>query len=65
MLDSVLVARDHFLRPGGAVLPDLARIYVAGGGAGASGLAFWDGVYGFSMSPIRDSLQQSGEEGGG
>lgn len=28
MLDSVLHARDAFLRPGGAVLPDLAHIYV-------------------------------------
>lgn len=47
MLGSVLHARDRWLRPGGAVLPDIANIYVAAAGAGASGLGFWSDVYGF------------------
>lgn len=47
MLGSVLHARDRWLRPGGAVLPDVANIYVAAAGAGASGLGFWTDVYGF------------------
>ena len=41
MLDSVLAARDKWLKPGGAVLPDLARIYVAGANSKALGTAFW------------------------
>ncbi len=39
------------------MLPDLATLYVAGGGAGAGGLAFWSDVYGFEMSPISSALQ--------
>ncbi len=29
MLDSVLVARDRFLKPGGALYPSHARLYLA------------------------------------
>ena len=47
MLGSVLYARDRWLRPGGAVLPDVARVYLAAGSEGASGLNFWRNVYGF------------------
>ncbi|PRW18336.1 putative arginine N-methyltransferase 3 [Chlorella sorokiniana] len=57
MLGSVLHARDRWLRPGGAVLPDVANIYVAAAGAGASGLGFWSDVYGFSMEAVRESLR--------
>lgn len=39
------------------MLPDLATLYVAGGGPGAGGLAFWSDVYGFDMSPISSALQ--------
>lgn len=59
MLDSVLIARDKFLKPGGAILPDIANIYVAGAGFGATGLDFWDDVYGFDMSWIAEKLQES------
>lgn len=67
MLDSVLAARDKFLKPGGAVLPDTATILVAGASAAALGLDFWDDVYGFSMLPVRRDLEFSGEHpvGGG
>jgi hypothetical protein len=37
----VLVARDRWLRPGGAMLPDVARVLVAGAGEGALDLDFW------------------------
>ncbi|KAL4432876.1 hypothetical protein ABPG77_008202 [Micractinium sp. CCAP 211/92] len=57
MLDSVLHARDRWLRPGGAVLPDIARLYVAAASEAASGLDFWRDVYGFSMEAVRDSLR--------
>ncbi len=40
MLDTVLTARDRFLRPGGAVLPDIATIHIAGAARAACG-EFW------------------------
>ena len=30
MLDTVLYARDRFLKPGGAILPDIATMHIAG-----------------------------------
>jgi len=41
MLDSLLAARDKWLAPGGAVLPDRATIWVAGADTGAFGSTFW------------------------
>ncbi|XP_010464990.1 PREDICTED: probable protein arginine N-methyltransferase 3 [Camelina sativa] len=52
MLSSVLYARDRWLKPGGAILPDTATMYVAGFGKGATSLPFWEDVYGFDMSSI-------------
>lgn len=49
MLDSVITARDRWLKPGGAVLPDIATIYVAGASREALGTAFWK---------VRQQLQQ-------
>ena len=67
MLDTVLRARDRWLKPGGAMLPDVASIYVAGASAGASGGQFWkvgsmgwggaSGVCGGKQGPV-----QGGEE---
>ncbi|PWA39939.1 Protein arginine N-methyltransferase [Artemisia annua] len=56
MLSSVLVARDHWLKPGGAMLPDTATMFVAGFGKGATSLPFWENVYGFNMSSIGKEL---------
>ncbi|GMH33891.1 hypothetical protein BSKO_01725 [Bryopsis sp. KO-2023] len=56
MLDTVLHARDHCLRPGGAILPDLVTMHIAGATEAATGLEFWKDVYGLDMSPIRDEL---------
>ncbi|PKI68715.1 hypothetical protein CRG98_010772 [Punica granatum] len=52
MLSSVLSARDRWLKPGGAILPDTATIFAAGFGRGATSLPFWERVYGFDMSTI-------------
>ncbi|KAG0497008.1 hypothetical protein HPP92_001699 [Vanilla planifolia] len=52
MLSSVLHARDYWLKPGGAILPDTATIFVAGFGRGGTSLPFWENVYGFNMSCI-------------
>ncbi|KAI5082237.1 hypothetical protein GOP47_0001980 [Adiantum capillus-veneris] len=52
MLNSVLFARDRWLKPGGAILPDKAEMYVAGFGVGGTSLPFWESVYGFDMTSI-------------
>ncbi|KAF9597858.1 hypothetical protein IFM89_021943 [Coptis chinensis] len=52
MLSSVLYARDRWLKPGGAILPDTATIFVAGFGKGGTSIPFWENVYGFNMSRI-------------
>ncbi len=39
------------------MLPDKASMWVAAAGRGAAALAFWDDVYGFSMSPIADAIR--------
>lgn len=52
MLSSVLYARDRFLKPGGAILLDTAKILGAGFGKGGTSLPFWENVYGFDMSCI-------------
>ena len=57
MLDSVLLARDRFLKPGGAMLPDVANIYVALGSREAEGLSFWSNVYDIDMSLVARSLR--------
>lgn len=59
MLDSVLVARDRFLKPGGAILPDMASLYVAAGNEGAGGLNFWRNVYGIDMSVVAETLRRT------
>ncbi|XP_076927323.1 putative protein arginine N-methyltransferase 3 [Bidens hawaiensis] len=56
MLSSVLVARDHWLKPGGAMLPDTATMFVAGFGKGATSIPFWENVYGFNMSSVGNEL---------
>lgn len=58
MLSSVLFARDKWLKPGGAILPDTASIYAAGFGKGGTSLPFWEEVYGFNMSCVGKELVQ-------
>lgn len=59
MLSSVIYARDHFLKPGGAILPDTATILGAGFGRGGTSLPFWENVYGFDMSCIGKEVTAS------
>ncbi|RMZ78248.1 hypothetical protein DV737_g3994, partial [Chaetothyriales sp. CBS 132003] len=56
MLDTVLYARDRYLRKGGKIFPDRATIYM---GAIEDGeykdekIGFWDNVYGFDFTPMK------------
>ncbi|XP_010271760.1 PREDICTED: probable protein arginine N-methyltransferase 3 [Nelumbo nucifera] len=58
MVSSVLYARDRWLKPGGAILPDTATIFVAGFGRGGTSIPFWENVYGFNMSCIGKEVAQ-------
>lgn len=52
MLDTVLFARDKYLRPGGLILPSKVSLYLAAiedYQYKRSKLAFWDNVYGMNM----------------
>ncbi|KAG0556222.1 hypothetical protein KC19_11G036100 [Ceratodon purpureus] len=56
MLPSVLHARDRWLKPGGAILPDTAEMFVAGFGKGGTSLSFWENVYGFNMKSVGEEV---------
>ncbi|MCL7021954.1 hypothetical protein MKW94_011669 [Papaver nudicaule] len=62
MLTSVLYARDRWLKPGGAILPDTATIFVAGFGKGGTSIPFWENVYGFNMSCISKEVVEDASE---
>lgn len=54
---AVLYARDKWLAPGGLIFPDKATMYMAGiedGDYKAEKMEFWNSVYGYDMSCIRD-----------
>lgn len=57
MLDTVLWARDRYLRPEtGILLPDKAVLYICAiedGDYRTDKIDFWDNVYGFNMSVIK------------
>ena len=56
MLDTVLYARDKWLAPGGALLPDRCSLHVAAiedGEYRQEKIDFWDNVYGFDMKVIK------------
>ncbi|KAG1715618.1 hypothetical protein ID866_1542 [Astraeus odoratus] len=57
MLDTVLDARDRYLKPGGLIFPDNARLYLAAiedQDYKEEKINFWDNVYGFDYSCIKD-----------
>lgn len=57
MLDSVLVARDRWLKPGGLLLPGTSTLFVAGiedFEYHAKRFGCWDEVYGFDLSAMVD-----------
>jgi len=51
MLDSVLVARDRWLKPGGVLVPNKAAIFVQGQ-CDSRKFDFWNEVYGFDFSEL-------------
>ncbi|KAL8874067.1 MAG: hypothetical protein Q9174_000537 [Haloplaca sp. 1 TL-2023] len=58
MLDTVLYARDQYLAPQGLIFPDRATIFLAGiedGEYKDEKIGFWDNVYGFDYSPLKDT----------
>ena len=61
MLDTVLWARDHYLRDGGHVLPDYCDIRLcalADPDVTAQHINFWDDVYGFKMSCMKTCVKR-------
>ncbi|KAK4687472.1 type I protein arginine methyltransferase, partial [Tremellales sp. Uapishka_1] len=57
MLDTVLLARDKYLAPGGLLFPDQATIFIAAiedQDYKDEKINFWDDVYGFDYSCIKD-----------
>ncbi|KAH8905377.1 S-adenosyl-L-methionine-dependent methyltransferase [Coniochaeta sp. PMI_546] len=58
MLDTVLYARDRYLNKDGLIFPDKATIFVAGiedGDYKDEKIGFWDNVYGFDYSPLKET----------
>ncbi|KAJ2270279.1 Nuclear SAM-dependent mono-and asymmetric methyltransferase [Coemansia sp. RSA 1807] len=58
MLDTVLLARDRYLSPNGKIFPDTATMVIStieDGDYKEDKLSFWDNVYGFKMSAIKDA----------
>jgi len=57
MLDTVLLARDKYLKAGGLIFPDNATLYLAAiedQDYKEEKINFWDNVYGFDYSCIKD-----------
>ncbi|PWN30441.1 S-adenosyl-L-methionine-dependent methyltransferase [Jaminaea rosea] len=57
MLDTVLDARDKYLAPGGILMPDTATLYLSAVEDQEykdEKIGFWDDVYGFDYSCIKD-----------
>ncbi len=57
MLDTVLIARDRWLKPDGLLFPDKSTLYLTAiedGQYRDDKIDFWDNVYGFKMSCIKE-----------
>eukprot|EP00884_Botryococcus_braunii_P021362 jgi/Botrbrau1/790/Bobra.0181s0043.1 len=57
MLNTVLYARDKWLKPDGVLLPDKCSLYIMAiedSDYKGEKIDFWDNVYGFNMSCIRE-----------
>eukprot|EP00123_Amoebidium_parasiticum_P014943 comp22713_c0_seq1/m.35271 comp22713_c0_seq1/g.35271 ORF comp22713_c0_seq1/g.35271 comp22713_c0_seq1/m.35271 type:complete len:530 (-) comp22713_c0_seq1:880-2469(-) len=57
MFNTVLWARDRWLAPGGLVHPDQATMYITGF-EDQGRLSFWNDVYGFKMSAMREMFSK-------
>ena len=58
MLDTVLYARDRYLKPNGLIFPDKATLFVAGiedGEYKEEKIGFWDNVWGFDFTPLKST----------
>jgi len=56
MLDSVILSRDKFLKPGGIMVPSQAKIFlslVSVPDLYRERVSFWDNVYGYDMSSLK------------
>jgi protein arginine N-methyltransferase 1 len=56
MLDTVIFARDRWLKPDGLIFPDLATLYICGiedRQYKEDKIDWWDNVYGINMNAIR------------
>ena len=61
MLDSVLYARDKYLRKGGKMLPDRAELYIAALEDSVykeQKKSFWNDVYGVNMSCLTPTVMR-------
>jgi protein arginine N-methyltransferase 6 len=60
MIDCVIRVRDKWLKRGGKILPAWAAMYTAGVCASDvwEKVTFWDNVYGYDMSMLRDSSRE-------
>lgn len=61
MLDSVLVARDRFLRPGGVMAPSQCKMMLSlcdGSEIYKDRIGFWNDVYGFDLSSMAHDLYE-------
>lgn len=59
MLDSVIYARDHYLKPGGLVLPNLVSLHIVGVDSSDfnwRSLEFWNDVHGFRMTCMKNCV---------
>jgi len=57
MLDTVIFARDKWLKPGGLMFPDKASLFMTAiedNDYKEEKINWWDSVYGFNMSAIRE-----------
>lgn len=64
MLDSVIMARDKFLKPDGILAPSNASIKISlfeDEDYMFDKHQFWDHVYGFSMLPMKDNIMKEGQ----
>eukprot|EP00461_Guttulinopsis_vulgaris_P003295 UN03296 len=56
MLDTVLYARDKWLKQGGGLFPDKATLFIAAledHDYRDNKIDYWDNVYGFKMAPLK------------
>lgn len=61
MLNTVLYARDKWLKPNGIMMPDRANMYIVAiedGEYMAEKINFWDNVYGFKMSCLKEEAMK-------